>query len=89
MESWPGWGRRCHECRPHWKVSGAGGEAYPDSEIVLVLDGASPHWNKGVFVPDNIQLIFLTPYLSELNTAEILWRELGEGLYSSRLGRSR
>ena len=35
------------------------GMAHPDREVVMVLDGASPHRAKGLAVPDNIQLVQL------------------------------
>lgn len=61
------------------------GKAHLDREIVMVLDGASPHRAKGLVVPDNIQLVCLPPYSPELNPTEILWHELREKFCSNRV----
>lgn len=61
------------------------GKAHPDREIVMVLDGASPHRAKGLTVPENIQLVCLPPYSPELNPTEILWHELREKFCSNRV----
>ena len=61
------------------------GMAHPDREVVMVLDGASPHRAKGLAVPDSIQLVCLPPYLPELNPTEILWHELREKFCSNRV----
>ncbi len=61
------------------------GEAYPDREIVMILDGASPHRAKELVVPDNVQLICLLPSSPGLNPAEILWHELREKFCANRV----
>ncbi len=61
------------------------GESHPNREVVMVLDGASPHRAKGLVVPDNIQLVCLPPYSPELNPTEILWHELREKLCANRV----
>jgi putative transposase len=51
-------------------------ESYPDDKILLVCDGAAWHKAKALFVPGNIQLIFLPPYTPEMNPIEQIWKEI-------------
>lgn len=55
-------------------------EAYPEEEIVLVLDGAGGHRNKSVQWPEGITGRWLPAYSPELNPAERWFRELREEL---------
>lgn len=52
------------------------GRAYPDDEIVLVLDGAPGHRSGKVEWPDGIEALRLPPYSPELNPAERWFEEL-------------
>jgi len=49
---------------------------YPNSIILLVLDGASWHRSKGLNIPENIRLFFLPPATPEMNPIEQIWKEL-------------
>lgn len=51
-------------------------EAYPDEEIVLILDRAGAHRNKSVAWPAGIEAMPLPAYSPELNPAERLFEEL-------------
>ena len=61
------------------------GQAHPVQDVVMVLDGASPHRAKGLIIPSNVQLIRLPPYSPELNPTEILWHELREKFCANRV----
>ena len=50
--------------------------AYGSDIIVLVCDGASWHKSKTLKVPENIFLIGIPPYTSEMNPVEQIWREI-------------
>lgn len=56
------------------------GEAYPEEETVLVLDGAPSHRSGKVDWPDGIEALQLPGYSPELNPAERLFKELREAL---------
>ncbi|MDN5936444.1 MAG: IS630 family transposase [Nitrosospira sp.] len=49
------------------------GRRYPHENIVMVLDGAGWHRSAGFKLPDNLRLLFLPPYSSELNPQEHIW----------------
>ncbi|MDZ5761744.1 IS630 family transposase domain protein [Candidatus Cyrtobacter comes] len=40
--------------------------------IILVMDGAG--WHKGLKIPGNIEILYLSPYSPELNPVERLWQ---------------
>jgi transposase len=47
--------------------------AYPDTELLLIWDGAGWHHSKDLSIPANMQIHFLPPYSPELNPVERLW----------------
>jgi transposase len=51
--------------------------------ILLVLDGAPNHRCGDLAVPDNIALLFLSPYSPELNPKENLWDEIREKIFKN------
>ena len=51
----------------------------------MILDGAGWHRSKDFRLPDNIRLLFLPPYSSELNPQEHLWDELREKYFHNRV----
>lgn len=51
-------------------------EAYPEDQIVLVMDRAGSHQNKSVEWPEDIRPLRLPPRSPELNPAERWFREL-------------
>lgn len=51
----------------------------------MILDGAGWHRSKDFRLPDNIRLLFLPPYSSELNPQEHLWDELREKYFHNRI----
>ena len=50
-----------------------------------VLDRAGWHWNQELKIPDNMRLLSLLPYSSELNPVEHLWNELREKFFHNRI----
>lgn len=53
-------------------------EAYPDDEILLVVDNAGWHHSSTLQIPSNIELYPLLPYTPELNPIEMIWDEIRE-----------
>ena len=51
--------------------------------ILLVLDGTPNHRCGDLNVPDNITLLYLPPYLPELNPKENLWDEIREKIFKN------
>jgi len=51
-------------------------EQYPNSIILLILDGASWHRSKGLNIPENIRLFYLPPATPEMNPIEQIWKEI-------------
>ena len=51
-------------------------EAYPEDQIVLVMDRAGSHQNKSVEWPESVNALRLPPRSPELNPAERWFREL-------------
>jgi transposase len=45
----------------------------PDTQYLIVMDGASWHRSCQLKVPENIEIIYLPPYSPELNPVERLW----------------
>ena len=58
-------------------------QAYPDDEIVLVLDGAGAHCKKDQVWPEGIEALPLPAYSPELNPAE-RWFEQPRARLSNR-----
>ncbi|GAC1349817.1 MAG: hypothetical protein NVSMB27_26470 [Ktedonobacteraceae bacterium] len=58
--------------------------AGPDRQIVLVLDRAGWHESSKVVVPESIHLVFLPPYLPELQPCERLWPLSNEAIANRR-----
>ena len=48
----------------------------PAAHAVLVLDGAGYHIASDLVVPDNLTLLILPPYSSELSLIENVWQYL-------------
>ena len=48
----------------------------PNEFKVFVLDNGAFHKGKSLIIPDNIALLFLSPYSPELNPAELVWLNL-------------
>ena len=40
---------------------------------MVILDNGAFHKGKSLVVPQNIALVFLPPYCTELNPAELVW----------------
>lgn len=59
--------------------------AWPDEQIVMVLDGASSHRAKDLAVPEGMHLIFLPPYSPQLNPQEHIWDEIREKEFPNRI----
>lgn len=57
---------------------------YQHYRIVMLLDKAGWHGSKTLAVPENIQLLHLTPYSPELNPVELLWREIRNKYFKNR-----
>ena len=52
----------------------------PDEFKIIVLDNGAFHKARALKIPDNIGLLFLSPYSSELNPAENIWQFSKENL---------
>ena len=50
--------------------------AYPDDNIILVMDNAIWHKSKTVNIPENIEFTFIPPYTPEMNPIEQVWAEI-------------
>lgn len=50
--------------------------AYPDDEIVLIVDGAPWHRSRDLCLPPPMELAYLPPYSPELNPVERLWEHI-------------
>ena len=59
--------------------------AYPDFEIMLVMDQAGWHKSKTLEIPSNIHFHLLPPYSPELNPVEKLWQWLKRHICRNRL----
>lgn len=60
-------------------------KAHKDEFIVMVVDGASSHKSKELFIPKNVALIRLPPYSPELNPAEQIWKILRRDYFANRV----
>ena len=58
---------------------------FGDKKIILVLDGSGWHKSKDLLIPDNITLVFLLPYLPELNPIERLWLHIKHQTIRNRI----
>ncbi len=57
----------------------------PDTQAVVVLDGAGWHIAKDLRVPDAVTLVRLPAYSPELNPVERIWLYLRERFLSARV----
>ena len=53
---------------------------YPDNLNVVQLDNGRFHHSNNLKIPDNILLIFQTPYSPELNPIERVWQHIKQEL---------
>lgn len=51
-------------------------KAYPDDDILLIMDGAGWHCSKDLVVPSRIEIEYLPPYSPELNPVERFWEHI-------------
>jgi transposase len=51
-------------------------KAYPQDDILLVMDGAGWHRSKDLIIPANIKIDYLPPYSPELNPVERFWEHI-------------
>jgi len=51
-------------------------KSYPDDRVILVCDGAAWHKAKSLIVPENISIVFIPPYTSEMNPIEQIWKKI-------------
>jgi transposase len=58
-------------------------QRHAEEFIVMVMDQAGWHIARDLVVPDNMRLMFLPPYSSELNPAEHLWKALREDRFAN------
>jgi hypothetical protein len=55
-------------------------QAFRDSLNLLLLDNSGAHTAQRLTLPENVHLVFLPPYCSELNPIERVWRDLKDAL---------
>jgi hypothetical protein len=53
--------------------------------VLMVMDQAGWHLAGELVVPENLRLLFLPPYSSELNPAEHLWEALREECFANHV----
>lgn len=58
---------------------------YNNYKILMILDKAGWHVSHTVALPDNVKLMYLTPYSPELNPVELLWREIRAKYFKNRI----
>jgi transposase len=58
-------------------------DSYPDDFIIMPLDNGTFHKAKKLVIPDNIMLLFITPYSPELNPIERLWQDIKDEISCS------
>lgn len=51
-------------------------QAYSNQQIILICDNASWHRSNELVIPDNIIILHIPPYTPEMNSSELVWREL-------------
>lgn len=61
---------------------------YAEEKIVLVMDGAGWHKAKTLQVPDNIEIIILSPYSPELNPVERFWQHVKQNTIRNQIYKS-
>lgn len=61
------------------------GRAHKQNLIVLILDGAPSHRGKELKIPRNMALVFLPPYLPELNPVELIWNVLRRDYFANKV----
>ncbi|WP_308533715.1 transposase [uncultured Peptoniphilus sp.] len=49
---------------------------YKEDKILLVCDGATWHKSKGLKIPENIEIIHISPYTLEMNPIEQIWKQI-------------
>ena len=49
---------------------------FPRDKIILVCDGAAWHKSGSLKIPENIELVFIPPYMPEMNPIEQIWKEI-------------
>lgn len=52
------------------------GKAFPEDQLIVVMDGAGWHRSKSLQLPATIQPLILPPYCPELNPVERLWLQV-------------
>ncbi|WP_203664751.1 transposase [Lacticaseibacillus sp. 53-4] len=50
-------------------------DQYPDKMIILICDNAVWHKARALFIPANIEMLYIPPYTPEMNPIERIWRE--------------
>ena len=58
-----------------------------DDFIVLACDGAGWHKSKELNIPKNIELVFISPYIPEMNPIEQIWEEIRKCGFKNKLFR--
>jgi len=56
-----------------------------DRTVILVLDNAGWHGEKGLHVAEGVRLAFLPPYTPELQPAEMLWGLVDEPIVNKHI----
>lgn len=51
-------------------------KTFPRDKVILACDGAAWHKSSSLKIPENIELIFIPPYIPEMNPIEQIWKEI-------------
>lgn len=47
---------------------------FKEDYLILIMDNAVWHKSKTLNIPENIELMFIPPYIPELNPIEQIWK---------------
>ena len=54
---------------------------FKEDYLILIMDNAVWHKSKTLNIPENIELMFIPPYIPELNPIEQIWKEIREKVF--------
>ena len=61
---------------------------FPNSLILLCMDGASWHTSGGLEKPENIRVFYIPPFTPEMNPIEQVWKEIRKRAFKNRFFKS-
>ncbi|CAI3442606.1 transposase [Enterococcus cecorum] len=58
---------------------------FKEDYLILIMDNAVWHKSKTLNIPENIELMFIPPYIPELNPIEQIWKEIREKVFANEV----